>query len=579
MIDPHDEPQPPHDGMGDEEPDAPDLPFDLAADADASVGEGDATDPALKPPPAPPETGVHPAIADSSTGASIDRALDAVVVHHPPPFATIEAAEAAVEAADAHPDPLPPHEESGIVVPFLPDERPPIQMIDLTVTVHGRTLIRNANIGIGHGEVVLLVGGSGTGKSVLSKILLGLITRDTPGFVITGRLLVHGRDILSGNLRETRRFGIVFQDYALFDELTPGENLDFAFDHSPVKWLPHERDRRLKRLTETLSLNLDTPISQSSGGERRRLAIARTLAYDPEIVLYDEPTTGLDPLNSERVAQLIGTSSRQFGKTCFVITHDYEYLRGVADRVLLLDPETRELVELDKEKATAGFVRDRLQSLAPPSTPQVSPVRKLARRVAGFFIGTSRVIEQAEGLPRSMLTWPFTIGLAVIGAVALAVLMMRGAAAAVVEPPVSIGLTGAFALGAALMLVARLRESRRHGLTSLLWLGVLVLGAMTVHGALAPMFGRDLLARASIAARNMPLELVGQFGANATTMFLMTVVPALWSLSQITRWRHAMTALSLIGATTMAFVLVSAGVSSLSQPKLVSSFALDVPSF
>lgn len=287
-------------------------------------------------------------------------------------------------------------------VPAVDPQAAAIAIENLTVRVKGRLLLDSANLRIDAGEVVLLVGGSGTGKSVLIRILLGLVTPDSPGFSISGHVRVEGADILSPgfNRAASRRVGQVFQDNALFDELTIEQNIDFAFDHAQPAWRRADRAKMRDRLGRTLDLPHGTPISRCSGGEKRRIAIARTLAFNPDILLYDEPTTGLDPLNASRVADLIGMTNRSFQKTSLVITHDYEYMRHAADRVIVLDPVAHTLVELQPDEATAEGMRA-LLSRAPrrqdvQSAQMVSRFR-LSPRVLRL-VGTLLMVFAVVGL-------------------------------------------------------------------------------------------------------------------------------------------------------------------------------------
>jgi len=221
--------------------------------------------------------------------------------------------------------------------PPTPPEAAGIRIRDLHVEVGGRALLENTNAEFPAGKVTLLVGASGSGKTVLMKILAGLIERDEPPFRIRGSIETDGR------------VGIVFQNFALFDELSCTENVEFAADHRRhTKGDSKDRpDLEPKALLEEFGVPSTTPVRNLSGGQQQRLAVARTLAYDPPVIVYDEPTSGLDPANAAIVAERIRETCVKHQKTTVVVTHDYASLRSVADGVWVLDPEKRELREVD----------------------------------------------------------------------------------------------------------------------------------------------------------------------------------------------------------------------------------------
>jgi phospholipid/cholesterol/gamma-HCH transport system ATP-binding protein len=184
------------------------------------------------------------------------------------------------------------------------------------------------------GETMALLGRSGTGKSVTLKLLLGLLRPDA------GRISFAGHDLTEMSERELsrvrQRMGMVFQGAALFDSLTVAENVAYALRERRV---PGDQIR--ERVAECLRM-VDLPGTeellpeQLSGGMRKRVAIARAIATSPELMLYDEPTTGLDPATAHQAIDLIRSLQRRLGVTSIVVTHDMDACFQVADRIALL---------------------------------------------------------------------------------------------------------------------------------------------------------------------------------------------------------------------------------------------------
>jgi phospholipid/cholesterol/gamma-HCH transport system ATP-binding protein len=194
------------------------------------------------------------------------------------------------------------------------------------------------------GETLSILGGSGTGKSVTLKLALGLMRVDA------GRVEVHGRDVTQLPEKEwiavRSRFGMVFQGAALFDSLSVFENVAYPLrEHSKLS--EAETRSRVKERLEWVGLEgvEDLLPAELSGGMRKRVAVARAVALDPEVILYDEPTTGLDPANSRRIGALIRSLQQRLSVTSVVVTHDLELCFAVSDRVGLL--HRGRLVQLD----------------------------------------------------------------------------------------------------------------------------------------------------------------------------------------------------------------------------------------
>lgn len=230
---------------------------------------------------------------------------------------------------------------------------PLITVSHLTVQSGGRTLLHDVSLMIYEGDVTLLVGGSGSGKSVFMKILAGLITPRHPSFQISGSIRIGDQEILTTLPPIGRRripVGIVFQDYGLMDDYTLVQNIDFAFAHSPFRMPREQRKNFWLRLQQKLELDPKLSLRHASGGQKRRMAIARTLAYNPDILIYDEPTAGLDPPMMHKVAQLVRDTHAGFCKRgSIVVTHQYQDFLPLVDRILFLDPAQQNIDEVSAQ--------------------------------------------------------------------------------------------------------------------------------------------------------------------------------------------------------------------------------------
>lgn len=221
-----------------------------------------------------------------------------------------------------------------------------VRVRDLCVTAANQVLLKSAQADFPPGEITLIVGASGVGKSVLLRVLAGLIPRDDPEVRLRGSIRVGENEVLAARAAGPR-VGVVFQQFALFDELTPTENVQFAADHRPR---PTPNARSAKEWLAELRVPPNVRTSALSGGQRQRLAIARSLACQPDVILYDEPTSGLDPVSSRHVASLIQATHAAHRQTSIVVTHDHQALATIADRVYLVDPRTQSLVLVPREE-------------------------------------------------------------------------------------------------------------------------------------------------------------------------------------------------------------------------------------
>jgi phospholipid/cholesterol/gamma-HCH transport system ATP-binding protein len=210
-----------------------------------------------------------------------------------------------------------------------------IEVRDLQKSFGAQLVLDSVSFKIENGESVAIIGRSGSGKSVLLKHLIGLLQPDT------GEVLIDGENIVPMNerqlLRVRQKFGMLFQSAALFDSMTVAENVAF--------WLRrHEHltgaeiGRRVAGTLEMVDLpgTEDKQPAELSGGMRKRVGLARAIIYEPQILLYDEPTTGLDPIVSDSIDQLILRVRDRLKVTTVVVTHDMRTARRVGQRVLML---------------------------------------------------------------------------------------------------------------------------------------------------------------------------------------------------------------------------------------------------
>jgi phospholipid/cholesterol/gamma-HCH transport system ATP-binding protein len=198
-----------------------------------------------------------------------------------------------------------------------------------------KQVLDGVDLDIQAGETVVVMGRSGSGKSVLLKHIIGLMAPDE------GSIEVEDQEIVGMGERDLdavrRRFGMLFQSAALFDSLTVGENVGLGLrEHLRLK--DDEVHRRVAERLEWVGLTAaeDMKPASLSGGMRKRVGLARALAMDPRYILYDEPTTGLDPITADAIDQLIRSLQRRLGVTSVVVTHDLTSAYKVADRLVML---------------------------------------------------------------------------------------------------------------------------------------------------------------------------------------------------------------------------------------------------
>ena len=213
---------------------------------------------------------------------------------------------------------------------------PKIQVRGLSKRFGPKVVLDGVDLDIAQGESLVVIGGSGSGKSVMIKCILGLITPDSGSIVIDGeditRLDRRGRERVMG------KFGMLFQGGALFDSLPVWENVAFGLIQGRRMRRAEAREVALAKLAQVgLTEDVGNLVpAELSGGMQKRVALARAIATDPEIIFFDEPTTGLDPIMGDVINELIVQCVRELGATALSITHDMASARKIADRIAML---------------------------------------------------------------------------------------------------------------------------------------------------------------------------------------------------------------------------------------------------
>lgn len=215
-------------------------------------------------------------------------------------------------------------------------ETPKIALEHLHKQFGPKVVLKDISLTVPKGSSLVIIGGSGSGKSVLLKCVLGLMEPDG------GKVLIDGEDTthLRGGAREEimRRFGMLFQGGALFDSLPVWENIAFGLLQSKRINRDDARDLAVEKLA-AVGLQpdvVDLSPSELSGGMQKRVSLARAIAMNPEIIFFDEPTTGLDPIMADVINDLIVKCSKELGSTALTITHDMASARKISDHIAML---------------------------------------------------------------------------------------------------------------------------------------------------------------------------------------------------------------------------------------------------
>lgn len=213
---------------------------------------------------------------------------------------------------------------------------PMIEVSNLSKSFEGQAVLTDVSFDLKNGENLVILGKSGSGKSVLIKCIVRLLKSDG------GTINVLGQDVSKLNTKELgelrKKIGFLFQSGALYDSMTVKENLEFVLRRMENKLTEKEMADRIHDALENVGLGyaLDKMPSQLSGGMRKRISLARTVVVNPLIMLYDEPTTGLDPVTSAEISALINKVKKKYKTSSIIITHDIECARATADRVIML---------------------------------------------------------------------------------------------------------------------------------------------------------------------------------------------------------------------------------------------------
>lgn len=211
-----------------------------------------------------------------------------------------------------------------------------IKITDLHKSFGEKTVLDGVNLDLHKGESLVVIGGSGSGKSVLLKNILGLLDPEAGSIEIDGVEVVgmprkQREDVL-------RKFGMLFQNAALFDSLSVWENVAFGLIQGRGMERSKAKDRAMEKLAD-VGLTPDVAAlspAELSGGMRKRVGLARAIATEPEIIFFDEPTTGLDPIMSDVINDLIVKCVKELGATALSITHDMASARKIADRIAMI---------------------------------------------------------------------------------------------------------------------------------------------------------------------------------------------------------------------------------------------------
>ncbi|GEC78794.1 ABC transporter ATP-binding protein [Flavobacterium aquatile] len=214
--------------------------------------------------------------------------------------------------------------------------KPVIDIQNLKISFGSLNVLNDVSLQLKSQENLVVLGKSGTGKSVLIKCIARLLKADQGTITVLGEEV---NALKTEDLNEIRKkIGFLFQSGALYDSMTVKENLEFPLRRIKKDLTQSEIDAKVTETLANVGLEdvLNKMPSELSGGMRKRISLARTIIVDPEIMLYDEPTTGLDPITAEEISELINDIQKKYKTASIIITHDMECVRTVADRIIML---------------------------------------------------------------------------------------------------------------------------------------------------------------------------------------------------------------------------------------------------
>jgi phospholipid/cholesterol/gamma-HCH transport system ATP-binding protein len=229
-----------------------------------------------------------------------------------------------------------PHTEN--ITPFkTKGDEPVIEIHNLKKSFGKQEVLSDVSLKLFNGENLAVLGKSGTGKSVLIKCIVGLLKSDGGTINVFGKNVNSLNRIELGELRT--KIGFLFQSGALYDSMTVKQNLEFPLRRIKKNLTEKEISEKVNEVLENVGLAdaLNKMPSQLSGGMRKRISLARTIAVDPLIMLYDEPTTGLDPVTSDEISSLINDVQKKYKTSSIIITHDIKCALATAERIVMLE--------------------------------------------------------------------------------------------------------------------------------------------------------------------------------------------------------------------------------------------------
>lgn len=231
-----------------------------------------------------------------------------------------------------------------------------VEIKNLTKRFEDNLVLENINESVRRGENLVVFGRSGSGKSVLLKCIIGLMHPDY------GEIFINGQNILKLSIKELnnvrKNIGFLFQGAALYDSMTIRENLAFPLKRHFSHMTSSQIEEKIRTTLDMVSLEdaIDKMPSELSGGMKKRIGLARSIITDPELMLYDEPTTGLDPITSKEISELILNLQKKLNMTSIAVTHDLMCAEIIADRAIFLK---------DAKVAYEGEIKDLIKSTDP----------------------------------------------------------------------------------------------------------------------------------------------------------------------------------------------------------------------